>query len=104
MAVTTGFFLNHRGRKKNFDATDGNKFDLSVKKIFPLYLLGRVPHQPEKVLQKALRSHHPHPLVLAMAIALMIMSRNILRIPTRNSTNRATAAVSPITRYMGTSW
>jgi hypothetical protein len=24
--------------RKNFDATDGNKFDLSVKKIFPLYL------------------------------------------------------------------
>ena len=37
MLVTTVFFLNHRGRKKNFDATDGNKFDLSVKKIFPVY-------------------------------------------------------------------
>jgi hypothetical protein len=36
MLITTGFFKNHRGRKKNFDATDGNKFDLCVKKIFPL--------------------------------------------------------------------
>ncbi len=31
-------FLYHTGRKKNFDATDGNKFDPWVKKIFPLYL------------------------------------------------------------------
>ncbi len=38
MHVTTVFILNHTGRKKNFDATDGNKFDPLVKKIFPLYL------------------------------------------------------------------
>jgi hypothetical protein len=38
MLITTVFFLNHRGRKKTLTRTDGNKFDLSVKKIFPLHL------------------------------------------------------------------
>jgi hypothetical protein len=31
-------FFNHTGRNKNFDATDGNKSDPSVKKIVPMYL------------------------------------------------------------------
>jgi len=38
MLVTTAFFLNHTGRKKNFDADDGKKSVQLVKKIFPLYL------------------------------------------------------------------
>ncbi len=37
--VTTVFFVNHTGRKKNFDAADGNKSYPSVKEMFPLYLL-----------------------------------------------------------------
>ncbi len=36
--LTTVFFLNHTGRKKNFDSTDRKKSYPSVKKIFPLYL------------------------------------------------------------------
>ncbi len=39
MLVTPVLFLNHTGRKKNFDATDGNKSDPSVEKIFPFYLI-----------------------------------------------------------------
>ncbi len=38
MLVTTGFFKNHRGRNKNFDAADGNKFALSVKKISVVFV------------------------------------------------------------------
>ncbi len=32
------FFLDHRGRKNFFDSGDDKKFDISVKKTFPLYL------------------------------------------------------------------
>ncbi len=38
MLVATVFFLNHMGRKNNLDADDGNKSNISVKKIYPLYL------------------------------------------------------------------
>ena len=51
-----------------------------------------------RVPQKAPISHHPQPRILAIAIALIKMSSSILRMPTRNNTNSATAAVGPITR------
>jgi hypothetical protein len=42
MLVTTIFFLNHTGRKKSFDANDGNKSDISVEKYFRCICLNSV--------------------------------------------------------------
>jgi hypothetical protein len=51
-----------------------------------------------KCPQKAPISHHPQPLILI----LITISSIILRILTRNRISRATAAVGPITQYIGT--
>ena len=39
-----------------------------------------------------------------MAMALTTMSASILTTPTRNSISNATAAVGPMTLYIGTRW
>ncbi len=43
--------------------------------------------------QKAPISHHPQPWILAIVIGLITMSSSIFRMPTRNNSNSATAAV-----------
>ena len=55
-----------------------------------------------KVPKKAPISHHLQPQTLAIVIALITMSNSILRMPNRNNTSKAAAAVGLISRYTGT--
>ncbi|MFN9902490.1 MAG: hypothetical protein ACK55Z_27655, partial [bacterium] len=56
------------------------------------------------VPQKAPMSHHPQPLTLAIATALITMSSSILTIPIRNRMISAIVAVGPMYWYIGTRW